>query len=101
MQLGDGAKFLNIIFLSTLFGAAAVYCATVMVPLTTIYASLWLHKLDINVEVLNLIWLFLLYVPCHSKLISTQFFVLSLGGWFGALSNKFFYFWYSIVILIY
>ena len=40
MQLGDGAKFLNIIFLSTLFGAAAVYCATVMVPLTTIYASL-------------------------------------------------------------
>ena len=40
MHLGDGAKFLNIIILSTLFGDAMVYCATVMVPLTTIYTSL-------------------------------------------------------------
>ena len=40
MQLVNGAQFLNITFLLALFGAAAVYCAAVIVPLTSIYASL-------------------------------------------------------------
>ena len=40
MQLVNGAQFLNITFLLALFGAAAVSCATVIVPLVSIYASL-------------------------------------------------------------
>ena len=56
MQLVNGVKFLNITFLSVLFGAAAVpVFTTVIDPLTSIYASLQSHKLDLNIEILNLI----------------------------------------------
>ena len=41
MKLVNGAQFLNITFLSALFGAAAVpVFATVIVPLTSTYESL-------------------------------------------------------------
>ena len=41
MQLENGTQFLNITFLSASFGAEAVpVFATVIVPLTSIYASL-------------------------------------------------------------
>ena len=56
MQLVNGTEFLNITFLSALFGAAAVPVSeTVIAPLTSIYASLWSHKLGLNIEVLSLI----------------------------------------------
>ena len=58
--------------------------ATVIVSLTCIYASLYSHKADFNIEVLNLIWLFMLFVPHESSLFS-----LNLDGSFGVLSNKF------------
>ena len=45
------------LFLFLLFGAttAAVVFWTVIVPLKSIYASLQSHKLDLNIEILNLI----------------------------------------------
>ena len=56
MQLVKGVHFLNIAFLFLLFGAAAVpVVLTVIVPLTSIYASLQSHKLDFSIVVLNLI----------------------------------------------
>ena len=54
-----------------------------------------------KLEVLNLIWLSLLYVPRDSSFISTQFFVLNLDGWFGLLSNKFTLFFLYILLLYY
>ena len=48
-------QFLNIIFLLALFGAATVSCATVIVPLPSIYASLQSHKIDFNNDFSNLI----------------------------------------------
>ena len=77
--------------------AAAVF-QTVIFP--CIYASLEPHTLDLNIEVLNLIWLLVLYVPRDLSFISTQFFVLNLVGWVGALSKKFIIFWYSSMILL-
>ena len=56
MQSIYGVQFLNIIFLFLLLGAAAVpMFGTVIVHLTSIYTSLQSHKLDLNIEVLNLI----------------------------------------------
>ena len=40
MMLVNGAQFLNITFLLALFGATAVVDATVIIPLTSTYASL-------------------------------------------------------------
>ena len=59
MQLINGALFLKANFLSysVLFGSA-----TVIVPLTTIYASLLSQKPYCNIGVLNLICLFVLYI---------------------------------------
>ena len=58
------------------FGSAVI----VIVPLTSIYASPYLHKLDFNIEVLHLILLSKLYIPRESSIFSTQFFVLNLNG---------------------
>ena len=57
MQLVNGAQFLNITFLLVLFASAseATVLLTVIVSLTRIYASLYSHKLDFNIIVLNLI----------------------------------------------
>ena len=55
MQLVNGIQFLNTTFLLALFVDAAVASATVIVHLTSIYASLSSHKLDLNIEVLNII----------------------------------------------
>ena len=66
-----------------------------------IYASLQSHNPDFNIEVLNLIWLLVLYVPCVPSFISTQFFVLNLVSWFGVLSNKFIIFWFFDFSLLY
>ena len=52
MQLINGALFLNAtaLFLFALFGLV-----TVIVPLTTTYASLKSHESDLNIDVLVLI----------------------------------------------
>ena len=56
MQLVNGVQFLNISFLLALLGAASVpVFVTIIVPLTSIKASLQSHKLDLNIEVLNLV----------------------------------------------
>ena len=59
---------------------AADVLSTVIVPLTSMYASLWSHKPDFIIVVLNLIWLLILYPPLDSLFISAQFFVLNLDG---------------------
>ena len=56
MQSVNGAQFLNITFLFVSFGVTAVSLfGIVIVPLTCMYASPWLHKLDFSLEFLNLI----------------------------------------------
>ena len=82
MQLVNGAQFLNITFLLVLFApaSAAAVLLTVTFSLKSISASLLSRKLDFKIVVLNLIWLFLFYVPCASSCISTQFFALNLDG---------------------
>ena len=56
MQLVNGVQFLNITFLiSLLRAAAAPVFETVIVPLTSIYTSLKLHKIDLSIKVLNLV----------------------------------------------
>ena len=56
-------------------GAATVpVFGTVIIPLASMYAALKLHKLDLVIEVLNLIWLPMLYNLCDPSFISTQFF---------------------------
>ena len=77
MYLLNGGQFLNITPLSlssvcfaTLPAPAPVI---VIVPLTSIYASLEIHKLDLGTEVLSLIWLSALYVSCESSFTSTHF----------------------------
>ena len=64
MHLVNVAKFLNVTSFYLLFeGVAVPLLSTVVVPLTSMYASLWSHKLQFNNEVLNLIWLAVLCVP--------------------------------------
>ena len=50
-------------------------------PLTSIYASLQSHKLDLSIAVIDLICLLGEYAPAISSFISTQFLVLSLDGY--------------------
>ena len=57
IQLINGAQFLNITILLALFAsasAAAVF-GTVIILLTSIYASLQSHELDFSIAVLSLI----------------------------------------------
>ena len=79
MQSVNGAHFLNTISI-LLFPPPAAYAAIVTVLPTSVYASLQSHQVDFNIEVLNLTWLLVLYVPRASSFISTQFFVLNLVG---------------------
>ena len=74
MQSVNGAQFLNTTSLHTLYELSPACCATDIVPLTTIYASLKSHKLDFNIEILNSILLSLLNVPHVLSFISTHFF---------------------------
>ena len=49
MNLVNGVQFLNVtFFLLALLRAGAITRTTVIVPLTTIYASLQSHKLDLK-----------------------------------------------------
>ena len=102
MQSVNEAQFLSNTFLSALFGAAAAVfvLGTIIVPLKFMHTSLELHKLDSKIEVLNLIWLLVLYVSRESSFISTQFVILNLDGWSGVLPNRF-TFIYSIITLLY
>ena len=63
--------------LLALLRAASVSIANAIVLLTSIYALLWSHKLDLTTEVLNLIWLSLLHVPRDSSFILSQCFDLN------------------------
>ena len=85
MQLVNGALFLNAkdLFLTSINYLSASF-VRVIVPLTTIYASLKSHRSDQTIDVLNLICLLGLYLS--SALPS------------GVLPNKFVIFWYSIFI---
>ena len=60
MQLVNGALFLNAkkLFLMSIIPLSFV-SVRVIVPLTTIYASLESHKSDLSINVLNLICLLL------------------------------------------
>ena len=81
MQLGNEARFLNITFIFLLVGAAAVpVLLTDIFPITSIYASLQSHKLDLSIAVLNLIYLLGEYAPLMLSFISTRFLVLYLDG---------------------
>ena len=82
IQIVNGAQFLNIAFLLVLFAlaSAAAVLLTVIFPLTSIYASLKSHKLDLSIAALNLICLLGEYAPLMSSFISTQFLVLNLDG---------------------
>ena len=73
MQLVNGAQFLNITFLVTLFAAAPASSVllTHIFPLASIYASLQSHKLDLSITVLILIRLLGEYAPLMSSFIST------------------------------
>ena len=55
----NGALFLNTIFLFILL--ALFVPATLILHFTTIYASLWSHKPDLNIEALDLIFLLVEY----------------------------------------
>ena len=58
MQLVNGEQFLFIMyFLLFAAGLAATLFGTIAVALTSIYASLKSDKVDLNIDVLNLIWL--------------------------------------------
>ena len=63
---------------------------------TSMYASLWSHKLVFNIIVLNSFWLLGFTIHMHHRLISTRFFVLNLDSWFFILCNKFITSWFSI-----
>ena len=103
LQSVSREQFLNTTSLLLLFGftVGGNTGVIVIVPLTSIYASLQWYKLYFSIEVLNLVWLLVLYVLHVSSFTSTQFFVLHLVGWFLELSKKFIIFWYSVIILLY
>ena len=100
MESVNGIQFLNTIFLRyyldcLLFVGRLLWC------LKQVNIHHYNHiNLILTIEVLNLIWLPMLYTPCDSSCMSTQFFALNLGGWRGVLSNKFIIFWYYIIILL-
>ena len=70
IQSVNGAQFLNITFL--LLSPAPP--ATDIVPLTSIYASLYSHKIDFNIVDFSLTCLLVFYVPRESSFILTKFF---------------------------
>ena len=102
MQYSNFQIFKYIFTSSNRFAASSAPAPVIfVVPLTSMLASLQLHKRDLNNEVLKLIWQLMLYVSLEWSFISTQFFVLNRFGWFGVLPNRFIIFWYSIIMLLY
>ena len=79
------------------------YLTVLLYHLLLLHQTLWLHLqlYKYHYSHVNLILTLKLYVPRELPIISTQFFVLNLVGWFGVLSDKFIIFWYSIIILLY
>ena len=71
-QSVHSVRFLNIPclpFLSVALAAPSTPVQTIaMVRLTSMHASLLLHKLDLKMEVLNLICLFVLYIAHESSI---------------------------------
>ena len=55
--------------------------------------------IDLNIEVLNLIWLLVLCAARESSFISKQFFVLNLVSWFDLLPKKFSIYHYHPIII--
>ena len=55
--------------------------STFILPLASICEFLYWHKLDLNIKILNLIWLSSLYVPRDLSFFSSQFFILNSDGW--------------------
>ena len=55
MQSVNRAQFLNNIFLLALFGLSPTYSVVGVVPVTSIYASLNSRKIDLSIELLNLV----------------------------------------------
>ena len=55
MQSVNRAQFLHNIFLLALFGLSPIYSVIDVFPLTSIYTSLNSRKIDLSIEVLNLI----------------------------------------------
>ena len=98
MESVNGEQFLDITFFSIIWDCRcfsefySFFNMHVCITMTT-----WTF---FSIEVLKLIWVLVLYIQCESSLISTQFFVLNLHGWFVVLSNKFIFFWYYINVLI-
>ena len=82
MQSVNGAQFLNITFLLVLLASALgpAVLLTDISPVTSRYVSQQSHKLDLRIDILNLICLLTAYVPLDSSIFSTQFFVLNLDG---------------------
>ena len=82
MQLVNGAQFLNITFLLVLFAAAPAPAVllTDIFPLTSIYASLLSHRLDLSIAVLNLICLLGEFFTSYVIIYFHPIFVLNLDG---------------------
>ena len=74
-------QFLNIVYLFFLSASIAPVSApcptTFIIFFTGMYGSLQSQRLAFSIMVLNLIWLFALYVQGSSSFTSIQFFVLS------------------------
>ena len=105
LQIINGKKFVNTAPLSPssfcLAASSTSAPVIVILPLTSMYASLWSHKLDFNIMVLNLMSLLVLYTPLDLSLVSIQFLVQNLDNWFDVLSNRFIIFSCYITILLY
>ena len=74
----------------------------VIVPFTTIYASLKSHRSDVSIDVLSLICLVGLYLSSAQpdwSWTSAYFLVINLGTLSGVVS-KFVIFWYSIFYMV-
>ena len=78
MHLVNAVQFLSITFLLALFCAAADACASVIIHIESLYASIYSHIADLSFNFLNVIRLFPLYVLRDSSFILIQFFVLKL-----------------------
>lgn len=82
-------QFLNIIYLfflsATIAPVSAPCPTTVIILFISMYGSLQSQRLALSIMVLNLIWLFALYVQGSSSFTSIQFFVLNFYGWLSVL----------------
>ena len=78
IQSVNGVQFLNVVclflfpvcFASSSAPAPAIF----MVPFTRMYASLLPQRLELSIRVLNLIWLFVMRLPIHHRLLQPNYF---------------------------